>query len=446
MATYVVDKGVVCVPKQLISHTLWLQIQKELTVESVHRYPMVSRNGKLAQFTEKTYLFDFDDETKIISLPRAYALELPYIPIDFSSLIHLRKKREDEAIPLHMATPLRDVQKSAVEQVIHCIERVYGACLCAPCGFGKTVIALTIICRLGVRALIIVNTDTMVRQWRTRISEHILNIQEGYIEICTIQSFLYTTCPSKIQHTPGIIVVDEAHFLPTRIFSAILVRSSAYLSSCFRLALTATPERQDNQHVWLYHHFGPIAFKGVVPKTDGHVYIIQRKKRYANISSYSNLMSTLASDEMRNRILIEYIRKTIREHRCILVLSLYTAHLISLMNEWTDCTPHTVYTLFGRNRTVPDDGSISRPCVLFATYALAKQGLDCPVLDTLVIALPCKNIVQSVGRIMRSPSDKGLCIIDICDTHPLVRSGQCTRTKYYEHSLEWKLHSISESL
>jgi hypothetical protein len=120
--------------------------------------------------------------------------------------------------------------------------------------------------------------------------------------------------------------------------------------------------------------------------------------------------------------------------------------LISLINEWSDTTPHHIYTLFGRHRTVPSDGCISRPCILFATYALAKQGLDCPVLDTLVIGLPCKNIVQSVGRIMRRKSENTLCIIDIYETHPLVQAGQRARREYYEKCLQWNIHPIVEHL
>jgi hypothetical protein len=444
MATYVVEKGLVCIPKHILPHTLWLKIQKELTVKTPHRYPLSSRNGQIVQYTEKTFLYEVDNVLNVIYIPRVYALTLSGIKIDFSSLVNVCKERQKESVSLSITSLLRDAQKEALEQVLQCIKHVYGACLCAPCGFGKTIIALSIICHLGVRALIIVNTDTMVRQWRARILEHMLDTQAEYIEICTIQSFLYSTCPIKIQQKPGIIVVDEAHFLPARIFSAVLVRSAAYLSSCYRLALTATPERQDNFHVWLFHHFGPIAFQGTIPRMDGEVYMIQRQKRYADVVSYTQFMSMLASDTNRNMLILEHIRKCIKENRCILVLSLYTAHLVALISQWSDPTPHNVYTLFGQHRTVPSNGCIARPCVLFATYALAKQGLDCPVLDTLIVGLPCKNIVQSAGRIMRRTSENTLCIIDVCETHPFVQAGQRARTEYYQHSLKWIVRTIVE--
>jgi superfamily II DNA or RNA helicase len=56
--------------------------------------------------------------------------------------------------------------------------------------------------------------------------------------------------------------------------------------------------------------------------------------------------------------------------------------------------------------------------ILIATYALAKEGLDIPILDTLILATPVKDataITQSVGRIMRPEPGKAAVVYDIYD-------------------------------
>ena len=52
--------------------------------------------------------------------------------------------------------------------------------------------------------------------------------------------------------------------------------------------------------------------------------------------------------------------------------------------------------------------------VLLATYQLAKEGLDVPCLDRLLLATPVKDyaiVVQSVGRIARVCEGKGTPVV-----------------------------------
>jgi superfamily II DNA or RNA helicase len=77
---------------------------------------------------------------------------------------------------------------------------------------------------------------------------------------------------------------------------------------------------------------------------------------------------------------------------------------------------------------------------------IAKQGLDCPRLDTLILALPCKNVTQAVGRIMRRDPDHGARIYDIYDMTPVCRLGQRKRSEYYREQLKWKVESFQASV
>ena len=44
--------------------------------------------------------------------------------------------------------------------------------------------------------------------------------------------------------------------------------------------------------------------------------------------------------------------------------------------------------------------------VVIATFQLAHEGLDIPVLDTVILTTPKSDIKQSIGRIMRETAGK----------------------------------------
>jgi superfamily II DNA or RNA helicase len=56
--------------------------------------------------------------------------------------------------------------------------------------------------------------------------------------------------------------------------------------------------------------------------------------------------------------------------------------------------------------------------IIIATYIMAEEAFDCPSLNTLILTTPKKNIVQSIGRIMRKTKTERShvpLIIDIMD-------------------------------
>ena len=68
--------------------------------------------------------------------------------------------------------------------------------------------------------------------------------------------------------------------------------------------------------------------------------------------------------------------------------------------------------------------------VLLATYGMAAEGLDIKTLTTLVLATPRTDIVQAVGRILRSDHVRPL-IVDIIDTHECFQRQWKKRLAYY---------------
>ena len=71
------------------------------------------------------------------------------------------------------------------------------------------------------------------------------------------------------------------------------------------------------------------------------------------------------------------------------------------------------------------------PCIL-STYSMAKEGLDIPRLDTLVMACPKGDVVQASGRVQRKHSEKHTpLIIDIVDGFSIFEALRWKRWNFY---------------
>ena len=110
---------------------------------------------------------------------------------------------------------------------------------------------------------------------------------------------------------------------------------------------------------------------------------------------------------------------------------------------WNGCTPtRSVWALLPSLSAAQPKKQNAR--ILFATYQLAKEGLDIPCLDRLVLATPTRNKVivqQSIGRIQRpAPGKTEALVIDLVDekTPQLLVQYKQRRTLYRKMNITEK--------
>ena len=77
------------------------------------------------------------------------------------------------------------------------------------------------------------------------------------------------------------------------------------------------------------------------------------------------------------------------------------------------------YYLGGMKQHLLDESSKKQ--IIFASYAMAAEGLDIAKLSTLVFVTPKTDIVQSVGRILRTKHSNPI-VVDIVDKHQLFQN------------------------
>ena len=226
-----------------------------------------------------------------------------------------------------------------------------------------------------------------------------------------------------------VVIVDECHRVSSSAKSfSRYEKVLNHLAARHRYGLTATPERSDGLIRATFALIGSVAYEvpesaiadnvmGVnIRKVETDTEITDECLNTDGTINYTKLIEHLTTDNKRNYIICREIEKN-KGHSC-LILSDRLAQLEELM--WmlpTDMRNEAVFVngkmqskeAKAERKQALEDMRTGKKKYLFASYSLAKEGLDIPCLDRLFLASPCKYsaiITQSVGRIRRTAEGK----------------------------------------
>lgn len=326
--------------------------------------------------------------------------------------------------------PLFDYQEKAVKvmQTNH-----YGI-LQSPAGSGKTQMGIALACNLGVKTLWLTHTKDLLSQSKTRAeqyidSESLGTITEGKVNVGKTMTFatIQTMCKVDLDHfknTWDCIIVDECHRVsgtPTAVtqFSKVLNT----LCARHKYGLSATVHRSDGLIKATYAMLGEVVYTvpdetvksrvmtvNVLPQGTG----IKLSTEFLNSDgtiNYCKMITYLTEHHGRNTQIIGDLIDN-RDHYN-LILSERVDHLKYLYDSLHPKLKAVAAVIYGKmtskklkaeREQAIEDMRTGKKRYLFATYALAKEGLDIPRLDRLYLTSPQKDyavIVQSVGRIAR---------------------------------------------
>lgn len=349
-------------------------------------------------------------------------------------------------------------QKNALESIL----RQKNGVVVMSCGAGKTNTGLVAIYEIGGRALWLTHTHDLLMQSKRR-AESILDIgygtfgtiTAGKVDIGTHITFatVQTMCKldlSAYRNVWDVIVVDEAQHCcgsPTRVTQFYKVLSN--LSARYKIGLTATPKRADGLEKSMFALLGGKIFE--VSRDQIHttcpVEVLQVETGwspdYERITQgdgtidYMKLIDELVTDSGRLNFIVDYINGL---PGSMIVLANRVAYLENLQRR---CRCDSIcLSGIGQSKGAKsarekalkelNDGKIR--CV-FATYQLAKEGLDVPNLRYVIFATPEKDsttVIQSVGRVSRTAPDKEYgTVIDFVDDFGMYQKWASTRRGYY---------------
>lgn len=351
---------------------------------------------------------------------------------------------------------LYDYQQKALQ----CALKSKNGVLVAPCGSGKTQIGLAICAKLGLNTLWLTHTHELLRQSMERAKKYlhvpIGTITGGKINATTGITFATVQTMSKIDLSKfkdfwDIIIVDECHKCvgtPTQITMFWKVLSS--LSARYKIGLTATPERGDKMEKAMYALLGEKFFeitredvkhttcglKVMNPIETGWVPDCDKVLNADGTLNYVNLITNCVSNQDRNDVVASVVCSA-AEGGPTLVLSERVAHLDFLEQMCNNdyATGNLSTSKKGERKNLLNQLNDGHIRILFATYAIAKEGLDIPCLQNLVLASPIKDkiaVTQSAGRVMRSAPNKEFGTIwEFKDCMPMLDRWLAKRLSIY---------------
>lgn len=371
-----------------------------------------------------------------------------YLPkwfgMDKYGMYEREKIQDGEIIDVNFNGSIREEQKPVVDAYM---KSNHGGLLELPCGFGKTVIALNILCKIKKKTLIIVHKEFLVSQWIERIEQFIPMAKIGKIQgkitdidadivICMLQSVAMKDYPIDMFKSFGLTIIDECHHMSAEVFSNALFK----IVTKKMLGLSATMTRKDGLSCVFKMFIGPVLIKRKRKENKNVVIQVERfttnSEEYNNVEinyngrvNYSKMISKLCMNEERTEFIIQKLKQIFSNERQILILGQYKSLLVSLYKKIEQLNFATVgYYIGGMKQK--DLKLSEEKQVIIATYSMAEEALDIKSLNTLLMVTPKSNIIQSVGRVMRNPNSKPL-ILDFVDSHDCFLRQWKKREKYY---------------
>tara|TARA_B110000208_G_scaffold176803_1_gene223469 strand:- start:132 stop:899 length:768 start_codon:yes stop_codon:yes gene_type:complete len=211
------------------------------------------------------------------------------------------------------------------------------------------------------------------------------------------------------------------------------------------LGLSATPKRKDGLSKVFEWFIGDMVYCKK-NRDDDHV-LVEINKYYHASEEYSKEIYTVTNNicmprminnicafKKRNAMIYEILINNVDEGRDILILSDRRQHLTDMFDYVNEHNIGTIGFYVGGMK--PDDlRETTTKQIILGTFSMASEGMDIPKLNTIILASPKSDIIQSVGRILRQkPEDRKHIpkIIDIFDDFSTFSKQGLKRKAYYK--------------
>lgn len=457
---YIGNKGY-SIFKTSLNETLEKKIKKDLVVK-----PFIPKGASQFVYNQDNLKFTIYRESLTrYYLPRYYGIE------EFGNEFTIKLPEGKMCEAMEFAGSLRDYQENICSKFINHIKQnaqnidglnytyTGGGCLEIDTGMGKTVMAIYIMSLIKRKTLIVVHKEFLVNQWIERIQEFMPNVKIGKIQgkitdvedcgvvIAMLQSLSMKAYDQSVFSEFGFMIIDEVHHMGAEVFSRAL---NKVVTNC-TLGLSATMERKDGLTRVFKLFLGPTIHVEKRDTSSNRVLIRtlhyevndddynETHTDYRGNVQFSKMISKLCDYNRRSDFILQYIAYFMEDdakhnrNQQLMILG----HNKSLLKYIHD-------GIIGRNIAEQSVGyyvggmkesdlKISETKkIVIATYSMASEGLDIKTLTSLMMITPKTDIVQAVGRILRSKHKHCQpCVIDLIDSHEIFKRQYKQRQKFY---------------
>ncbi len=406
----------------------------------------------------------FLESPKKLFLPKHYAFAKCGMPLNITmkepskmnaDVVFAGGVRENQMEPIQLFLNSCNLEGLYTPESL--LTHSYGGIISLPCGWGKTVIALYLAAKLGVKTLIIVHKEFLVSQWKERIQQflptarigtiqqNVINVIGKDIVIGMLQSISMKEYQDHVFEDFGFCIVDECHHISSEVFSRALPK----LNSRYMLGLSATPKRKDRLDCVMEWYMGPYIFVVNQQNTKAvrvnMVYYYHTNPLYSGAECLPNgkpciarMTNNITEFDRRNELILEIMKRCAEpEIAHMLTLSDRREHLRYLHDAITERGiggSSVGYYVGGMKER--DLKAAESKKIMLSTFTMSSEALDVSSLNTLILMSSHSGgsvHTQSCGRILRKTHGDFIPVVwDIVDDFSVFKNQAKLRMDYYK--------------
>ena len=397
-----------------------------------------------------------------IALPRGCLVAMEQLLDELGIACHVRDERiAGQPLETAFLGELIPEQAAAAEALLAHETGV----LAAATGFGKTVVAASVIAARKVNTLVLVHRNQLMDQWVARLGAF-LDLPEGaigrigggnrkpggVIDVGTLQSLERDNAVDDIVADYGHLVVDECHHLSATKFEMVARRAKAR----YVLGLSATVTRRDGHHPIVFMQCGPVRFRASA-KAEARRHPFRHRAILRPTSfrlpdhdhedrpPIQRIYAALADDEDRNALIFDDVLTALEAGRSPILLTERKDHADRFAERLGRFASNVILLRGGmgarQRREIMqrlEEVTDREERVLVATGRYIGEGFDDARLDTLFLTMPISwrgTLAQYVGRLHRiHPEKREVLVYDyLDDAVPVLRRMAAKRVRGYEN-------------
>lgn len=388
--------------KAVISDRIYLDLpENKEAIFNALTYRIVNNDGS-KKYEQIEIIRNYRMVTpKIVSIPQG---RKDLIPADYQIIDKRVVEFADFPAPKLTLFPEQQVVYDAVEDTCF---------INALVGWGKTMTALHLAYKWGMRTLVVTHTTALRDQWIEEV-EKLFGFKPGVIAAGTfnidapitvgnVQSIVKNL--DKIEKAFGTVIMDEAHHTPASTFTSIIDKSHAR----YRLALSGTMERKDGKHILFPDYFGSTIFKPAQNNTlNPTINLLNSQITLPAAATWADRVTKLLSDTEYQDFIASIALVQARKGHKVLVV----ADRVDFLQEVNKLLGDRSTIVIGETQNRKEELAkiASGECdILCGSRQIFSEGISQNKLSCLILAIPIANrptLEQLIGRVMRKAEGK----------------------------------------